>query len=332
MILTLSDTAPEYNGRLGGTILTSSGRRAVARSRSRPASKRQRQQWSPPFSLAAARATWSSISPGEQEAWEDYAAAEVTWPIEGSPRYATGEDSFANYYTVQLLIDPLAIIPDAPTEGVTWQPRPKFFPFAEWESSFYTLKAETDFAENTTILFSSVPPSATVFDGEWFGEKIVGSELFEFGLFADEEFDGIHDMIEAQFGSIDNTQKIWGRCWEVQTDTGNIRVLKDPCTIDPTTPVPTTGLGLLITNGYFEATEWTDIYALNDLYEVIGETTILEIPEFESDTGTITLEDGYTLDDIDSLEFDTSWLDGESNYQYEMFDGSNPFEFTVEPM
>ena len=331
MILTLSNDAPAYNGRVGGTIIISNGLRAVARSRSRPASKRQRQHWSPPFSLAAAKESWTSLGLSAQDAWNDYAAAFVTWPIEGSPRYATGRDSFANYFTVQRLIDPLATIPAAPSEGVTWQPRPKFFPFAEWESGFYTLKAETEFAENTTILFSSVPPSKTVFNGEWYGEKIVGSELFDFPLYPNDEYDGIHDMIESQFGSIDSTQKIWGRVWEVATDTGSIRVLKDPCTIDPTTPVPGAGLTMTIYNDYYDDAAYTFVGAYDDAYEEIGVVYIEDIPPFEEASGDIEFLEGYDASDIASLEFSTVWFDMSTGWADAAYDESNPFEFTVQP-
>ena len=253
------------------------------------------------------------------------------WPIEGSPRYGGAQESFANYLTVLRLIDPLATIPEPPSEPVTWQTRPKFFPFAAWESGYYTLKAETDFEENTTILFSSVPPSKTVFNGEWYGEKIVGHELFEFGLFADEEFDGIHDMIEAQFGSIDSTQKIWGRCWEVQTDTGNIRVLKDPCTIDPTNGAPGATLDITLYNDYYEECEYSRWQAQDDEVNVIGD---IEFEFIEADgqaSLTMNLDEGKTTEDIIEFEVDTYWADGEFFLGLESYDGSNPFEFSIYP-
>ena len=331
MILTLSNTAPAYNGRLDGTIITSSGLRAVARSRSRPASKRQRQNWSPPFSLATARTTWATLSPGEQEAWDDYAAAFVTWPIEGSPRYATGLDSFANYFTVLRLIDPLATIPDAPLDGVTWQPQPKFFQFADWEDEMYTLKAETDFEEYTTILFSSVPPSKTVFNGEWYGEKIVGSHLFEWGLYENDWFDGLHDMIQDQFGTIDPTMKIWTRCWEVQTDTGNIRVLKDPCTIDPTTPEPSEDLVATIYNDSAEEVSYGTIDALDAYYEYIGTAVYDSIGGYETVDDAFIFEDGYGIADVDGFILQFDWWDGGWLYEEVPYDGSNPWEYTVTP-
>jgi len=331
MILTLQNTAPAYNGRVDGTILISSGLRAVARTRSRPASKRQRQNWSPPFSLATARTAWATLSPGEQEAWEDYAAAFVTWPIEGSPRYATGRDSFANFYTVQLLIDPLATIPEPPLEGVSWQPRPKFFEFADWESGFYTLKAETEFAADTQILFSSMPPSKTVFNGEWYGEKIVGNEIFFAGLYPNDEYDGLHDMIENQFGSIDSTQKIWTRVWEVAADGGSIRVLKDPCTIDPTDAPPATGLAITIFNDYDDEIDFTFVAAYDDSLEEIGTAFFSEVPAYEEETADIEFLGGYDSSDIDYLEFYTQWFDFSTGYDVGFYDGENPFEFTVRP-
>jgi hypothetical protein len=331
MILTLSNAAPAYNGRLDGTIITSNGLRAVARSRSRPASKRQRQHWSPPFSLAAAQSAWTSLGTSAQEDWESYAAAFVTWPIEGSPRYATGRDSFANFYTVRLLIDPLATIPDAPSEGVTWQTRPKFFPFATWESGFYTLKAETDFEFETQILFSAVPPSKTVFNGEWYGEKIVGSEIFYDGLFPNDEYDGIHDMIESQFGSIDSTQKIWGRVWEVAADGGSVRVLKDPCTIDPTTPVPSTGLAITVYNDWDSDAFYCWVTVYNSDYDNIGEIIIEEIPAFEEASEDIVFVEGYGQEDVQDIEFVTQWYDMESGYDYLTYDNSNPYEFSILP-
>ena len=331
MILTLSNDAPAYNGRLGGIIVTSFGPRAVARTRSRPASKRQRQSWSPPFSLATARTTWATLSPGEQEAWDDYAAAFVTWPIEGSPRYATGLDSFANYFTVLRLIDPLATIPDAPLDGVTWQPQPKFFQFADWEDDVYTLKAETDFEENTTILFSSVPPSKTIFNGEWYGEKIVGSHLFEYGLYENDWFDGLHFMIEDQFGTIDPTMKIWTRCWEVQTDTGNIRVLKDPCTVDPTTTPPAEDLVARIYNDYFEEVSFGTVDALNIDGEFIGAANISTMAAFETFDSGFIFDEPYGIDDVTDMILLFEWSDGSGMYEEVPFDGSNPWEYTVAP-
>ena len=304
----------------------------MARSRSRPASKRQRQNWSPPFSLAYARTTWATLSPGEQEAWDDYAAAFVTWPIEGSPRYATGRDSFANFYTVQRLIDPLATIPEPPLEGVSWQPRPKFFAFAEWESGFYTLKAETEFEFETQILFSSVPPSKTVFNGEWYGEKIVGSEIFYDGLLPDDEYDGIHDMIESQFGSIDSTQKIWGRVWEVAADGGSVRVLKDPCTIDPTDAPPATGLAITIYNDNDVEINYCFVPVYDDELNEIGNAYLIDIPAFEEATEDVEFLEGYDSSDVDYLEFYTEWFDASPGYDDAYYDESNPFEFTVQPL
>ena len=303
----------------------------MARTRSRPASRRQRQNWSPPFSLAYARSAWTSLGTSAQEAWDEYAAEFVTWPIEGSPRYATGLDSFANYFTVLRLIDPLATIPEAPSEAATWNAQPKFFEFAAWENGFYTLKAETDFEFDTTILFSSMPPSQTVFNGEWFGEKIVGYENFYDGLFPDDEFDGIHDMIESQFGSINSSMKIWGRCWEVQTDTGNIRIMKDPCTIDPTTPVPSLGLEITVYNDYYEEAFYSWVTVWDEFYEFIGQVLVEEILPFESGSEEMEFEEGYGIADVVYIEFDNTWYDYSTSYNFEDYDGSNPYEYTIFP-
>jgi hypothetical protein len=327
MILTLSNTAPAYNGRIGGTIITSNGLRAVARSRSRPASRRQRQNWSPPFSLATSRTTWAELSPGEREAWDDYAAAFVTWPIEGSPRYASGRDSFANFYTVRLLLDPLATIPEPPLDGVTWQPRPKFFPFAEWELGMYTLKAETEFAENTNLMFSSVPPSPTVFNGQWFGEKIVGSELFYAGLFPNEDYSGLHDMIEAQFGSIDNSLKIWGRVWEVAEDGGSIRVLKDPCTVDPVTETEDATVYFTISNQAMMDAVSSSV----EIYYLGGTQTdsvdIGTINAGAEGNGSITMGHAATLVDLDAVIWAIEWTDSSTDSLTEYGDGSSVYEW-----
>ena len=327
MILTLSDTAPEYNGRLGGTILTSSGLRAVARTRNRPASKRQRQQWSPPFSLAAAKVAWTSLGNEAQDLWESYATAFVTWPIEGSPRYASGRDSFANYFTVLRLLDPLATIPDAPLDGVTWQPRPKFFPFAEWESGIYTLKAETEFAANTTLLFSSVPPSKTVFNGEWFGEKIVGSELLDFQLFPNEEYAGLNEMIENQFGPIDNTMKIWGRVWEVATDTGSIRVLEDPCTVDPVTETEDPTVYFTISNQSMMDAVSSSVGIIygGGLYE--DSVDIGTINAGVTGSGSITMGHDTTLSELDGIFWAIEWTDSSTEELTEYGDGSSEYEW-----
>ena len=328
-ILKLQNGATELNGRLAGNIITSSGLRGVARVRVRPASTLARQHWQPPFSLADAKSDWANLSTATQEEWEDYAAANVTWPIQGSPRYTDGETCFANYLTVLRLINPLAAIPAVPLTGPTWQSRPKFFEFAEWISDVYTIKAETVFAIDTQLLFSAMPPSPTVFTGQFFGEKIVGSNIFTLGLSGNEEFGGLHTMIENEFGSIDSTQKIWGRIWEVDNGTGHIRVIKDPCTPDPGVIEEQYTVTFTIAN---ESIMDAVSSSVNIEYlggTKTGEVDIGTINAGITGSGTITLDVGADLDDVDAIYWAIEWTDSSTDSLTEYGDGSSEYDWSA---
>ena len=331
MILSFNDTAPQYGGRVDGTVILRYGTRGVARTRSRPANSRQRQAWHPPWLFKPATVAWFELDALARASWVDAADNLSAWPIQGSPRYTTAQLFFENYYTVLLLVDEFASVPDPPTEEPSWQERPKFWEFAEWVSDIYTLKAETEFAIDTHLLFSGLPPSRTVFNGEWFGEKIIGNEIFYSGLTADEEYDGTHYMIENAFGTIDNTMKIWGRVWEIYPDTGFIRVLKDPCTIDPTeAPAPTNVLNLNIYNDYVAVAEFVFVYALTEGF-TIGQTEINDIYPAQIESGTITLDEGYELTDIEEIELTSYWFDGEDQSVTVAYNQENPFPYSIEP-
>ena len=331
MILSFNDTAPQYGGRVDGSVILRYGTRGVARTRFRPANTRQRQRWVPPWTFAQASDAWANLDTETQTNWADTAAAASAWPIQGSPRFTDGKTFFQNYFTVLLLVDEFASVPDPPEEQPDWQERPKWFPFAEWNSGVYTLKAETEFAMDTHLLFSSLPPSPTVFNGEWFGEKIVGNEIFYGGLYPDEEWDGIHYMIENTFGTINASMKIWGRGWEIYPETGFIRVLKDPCTPDPTEEVLTDTV-------YFDVfNDWDSVLTYNtfDAYDweinFIGTTSFGSANPFETMSGSMTLDAGYSLEDIGHFDYWAEWEDGETFGDGLGYGGEELFEYTATP-
>jgi len=324
-----TNTSYKYDGRVQDEIWTSYGRRGIARRRIRPAKPSARFEYSPLFSLAAARATWVLLSTPVQAEWNALAGSTFGWPLQGSPREMDGETFFANYYTVLLTLDPAASVPDAPASGPTWQTKPKFFEFAEWIDGGYTLKAETDFDMDTVLLFSGLPPSKAGFKPDFAREVFIGNHTFDFGLFENEEFDGVSAMMAATFGSIDATQKIWGRVWEVQG--GYIRTLKDPCTPDPTDAPPTGDLTVKLYNAYDSEISfgYVDLYQAD--YELLGESSF-ESLAFEAETTyDIELNEGKTLDDIEWVAFQVYWNDGSSFFSNEDYSQENPFEFSLEP-
>ena len=330
MIMKFSNTSFKYDGRVNDEIWTSSGLRGIARTRIRPATRAIRFQYRAPFSLAAARAEWRNLASATQDEWSDFAALTFGWPLQGSPRYLSGEDFFANFYTVHLLLDEWAPVPDVPLAGPVWQTRPKFWEFATWESGVYTLKAETEFDVDTVLLFSGLPPSRVGFKPDFAREVIIGNEQLYSGLLPDDEFDSVHYMMENTFGTITDAQKIWGRVWEIQD--GYIRTLKDPCTPDPTdTPPAEDTLNLEIYNDFNDYAFLILVYALADDYTMIGNAELYNIAPYETDEATIDIEEGYTRDDVEYLEFDVSWFGGDLMFAQEVYDDSDPFEFTIVP-
>ena len=331
MILSFNDTAPQYGGRVDGSVILRSGTRGVARTRCRPANTRQRQRWVPPWSFAQASDAWANLATEVQENWADTAAAFSAWPIQGSPRFTDGKTFFQNFFTVLLLVDEFASVPDPPEEEPDWQERPKWFPFAEWVYGYYTLKAETEFAENTHLLFSGLPPSPTVFNGEWFGEKIIGNEIFDWGLYPNEEWDGIHTMIENSFGAIDDSMKIWGRVWEIYPDTGFIRVLKDPCTPTPTAAVGQEWLDIIIYNDWSSDTDEATFYCIDSEEAIIGSIDLgyIEAEDYAEDF--ISLDFEKTTADIDHIEFVIRWWDGEQANGTLDYGGELVFEASLYP-
>ncbi len=313
MILQFESTAPEYNGRVGGDIYRRQANRGVARTRSRPANARQRTRWSPPWSLTPATNAWDEMDEANRATWETAAGTLSAWPIQGSPRNTTAQLFFENYYTVLLILDAGAAVPAAPTSAPSWQSFPQWFQFAEWIDDRYTLKAETEFAEESQILFSGLPPSPSVFNGEWFGEKIVGNNTFTDGLEPNELWDGIHDMIETEFGPINDTLKIWGRVWEVYPSTGFIRVLKDPCTPDPPEPPPGATAPIEIYNDYDEVMIESYI-AFTNGYETVGLFVWSGTPAFTMEENTVEFYEGFTSDDVTYAAIHPRWTDATSGF------------------
>ncbi len=211
-----------------------------------------------------------------------------------------------------------------------WQDKPKFFEFAAWESGTYTLKAETDFAEGTELIFSGLPPSKTVFNGEWFGEKIIGSDSLEFGLYENDGYSGVHAMMETAFQTISTTDKIWNRVWEKYPESGFIRPLKDPCVPDPTDEPPTGNLDICIFNARAVAVDYLIIDIFGEDYELVG---IAEFGYIEAESEACMIEvlyEGYTTDDITELLFTGEWVDFFPIDGTDFYDGSNPWEFTID--
>ncbi len=331
MILTFESTAPAYNGKVEGSVILRSGTRGVARTRFRPANSRQRQRWVPPWSFRSAAIAWGNLSEEVQDDWNETAAAAEIWPIQGSPRITDGKTFFENYLTVLLLIDPAAAVPNPPPDEPEWQTLPQWFEFAEWIADRYTLKAETEFQEDTHLIFSGLPPSPSVFNGEWFGEQIIGNNAFTSGLLPDEEWDGIHDMIETAFGPINDTMKIWGRVWEVYPATGFIRVLKDPCTPDPTTEIPYTTAPYGIYNNH-DAEMASSYIAFTNGSEAVGYIYWDNTPAYTTESGTFDFLEGFDSSDVTYAAIHAQWDDGELGFWAYYGPWSwNPFNFTVYP-
>lgn len=330
MIMKFSSSSFKYAGRVNDEIWTSSGLRGIARRRIRPTTRETKFDYRALFSLEPAKAAWRTLGSATQTEWSNLADSTFGWPLQGSPRYMDGETFFANFYTVLLTLDEFAPLPDVPSGGPAWQTKPKFWEFATWESNVYTLKAETEFEEDTILLFSGLPPSLTGFKPEFQREQFIGNEELSSGLSVNEEFDSVHDMMENTFGTITSAQKIWGRIWEVQD--GYIRTLKDPCTPDPGDAPPAVDSIQVITFN-----DWNDV-ALNVLieiwnsdYEEIGIHEFYDMPAFATDTTTIQLYEGMTTADIWLFIFTADWDDGEILYEEIEWDETTPYNYSLYP-
>jgi len=330
MIMKFSNSSYEYAGRVNDEIWNSSGLRGIARRRIRPATRATKLEFRALFSLRPALAEWDNLGSSTQTEWNELAESTFGWPLQGSPRFMDGETFFANYYTVLLTLDPYASVPDAPDAGPTWQTRPKFWEFATWESGVYTLKAETSFDPDTVLLFSGLPPSRTGYKPDFAREVFIGNEQLYSGLYPDDEYDGVHYMMEDTFGPITDAQKIWGRVWEIQD--GYIRTLKDPCTPDPgDTPAAEDTLDLVFYNDYDDYAYIVEVTLTADDYTSIGFGYFDTFEPFDTLELTIDLDPPYTREDIADLEIVAYWFDGSEMYITEPYDDSDPFEFTIVP-
>ena len=331
MLFKFSSSSYQYDGRVQNEVWTTSGVRGIGRTRMRPNPFPSRLRWLPPFTLAEGKSEWADLDEATQSDWEDFAAATFGWPLQGSPRYMDGETFFANYYTVLRLIDPAAAVPDVPLSGPSWQTKPKFFEFAEWTSGEYTLKAETDFDSGTVLIFSGLPPTTVGFKPDFAGEVIVGNHTFSYGLTANEEWTGLDAMMEAEFGPIDATQKIWGRVWEVQD--GYIRTLVDPCTPDPggEPPAAATSFEFIIYNNYFEDVDIGEFWFTDTENDIIATIDVSGLAGSSSMSGTCELDEGYDVDDLDIWETQGFWMDVMPwvDGPYDV-DDIDPFEFTLD--
>jgi len=301
----------------------------IVRNRIRPATRAIAYDFAAPFSLAAALDVWEGLDELDQEEWNDLAEVTFGWPIEGSPRYLTGAEFFANYLTVLRALDPVAPVPSAPGSGPTWQDRPKFFEFAEWESAEYTLKAETSFDAGTVLLFSGLPPTRANFDPQFAQEVLIGNHEFVGGLAPDDTTNVVHAMMETAFGTITESQKIWGRVWECQD--GFIRTLKDPCTNNPTSTPPVTGFEICVFNDWDSPTMECDFYAEDGDFNSIGSLLFGEVSAYATTCADMEFDPGSSLEDMAYLSVQVEWEDGEFLFEEDIWDDSNPFEYTITP-
>lgn len=245
-----------------------------------------------------------------------------------------GETYFANYYTVLLLQDDSAEVPDVPMALVDWQSRPKFFEIAEWDDGVYTLKAETEFAEETTLMLSGLPPTLTGFKPQFNLEEIIGFHTFDDGLSEDEYWDGANSLMETAFGPIDSTMKIWGRVWEISD--GFIRTIKDPCGPDPGSGPPPvvdpTNFDYIIENGTGQAIEWADFwFSTLDVYQCAN-IYFEYLGDGETISGNAEITDGEKRSDLVDGYFD---LNGELEDfspigpYFDTINNPDPFEYTI---
>ncbi len=331
MILKLESTAPPYAGRLGGDIITSVGPRGIGRIRNRPANARQRQRWRPPWTLAPGKAAFAALPTLAREAWESWAENHFCWPIQGSPRFTNGETYFANSFTVQEIFTGATPSPTVPTEMPDWQDKPKFNQFAEWIDDEYTLITETDFDLDTELIFSGLPPSKTVFNGEWYGEKMIGNDTLTFGLLEDEEYTGLNSLIVDEFGPISTTDKIWNRVWEKYPATGFIRQLKDPCTPDPLRDADETTFQVIVTNDFNDIIygSYIDLYTAN--YGIIGEWYIDALWYESTLEHTYNLPEGFTRDDIEWVALQIYWSLGRTWIENIPYEGAEPWTRLLYP-
>ena len=330
MILKFTNSSYKYNGRVQGEIWTSSNTRGIARNRVRPNPKSHGLVYEALFTLTAARNEWEGLSESTQSDWETFAASTFGWPLEGSPRYMNGEDFFANYLTVLRTINPAASVPAVPSAGPIWQDRPKFFEIAQWVGGVYTLKAETAFDENTVLLFSGLPPTATIFKPDFSKEIFIGSHEFTDGLDPDEEWDGINTMMTDAFGTITSDLKVWGRVWEVID--GYIRTIKDPCGPDPGSapPVTATSFEYEIVNGYAEDIDFGDFAFFDFDGEQIATIDVSGLAGNGTQSGTADLDEGYDVDDLNYWYSQGFWVDMTPWVTgVEFYDGSGLFEYTI---
>ena len=332
MIMKFTSSSYEYAGRVNDEIWLASGLRGIARRRIRPATRETKLEFRALFSLSLARVEWANLGSSTQAEWSDIAATTFGWPLQGSPRYMNGETFFINYYTVLLTLDEYASVPDPPEEGPDWQTKPKFFEFAQWTDDIYNLKAETEFDTDTQLLFSGLPPSRTGYKPDFAREVFIGNEQLYDGLEINQLYAEVGYMMENAFGTIDPTQKIWGRIWEIYPETGYIRTIKDPCTPDPNGEAPTQNtLDFIIYNDYFEDIYYGDFATYNGDYGINGFHEIDYLGAFEQLDFTITLDDEATLEDVAFIVLFVDWDDEESLEEEFDYYGEQPYELTLQP-
>ena len=334
MLLKFSNSLYKYNGRVHDEIWTSSGLRGIARNRVRPNPKSHGLVYQPLFTLTAAKTEWEGLSESIQNDWATLAAATFGWPIQGSPRYLTGEEFFTNYLTVLRTITPAAAVPSVPGAGPTWQDRPKFFEIAQWIEGVYTLKAETSFDSGTLLLFSGLPPTATIFKPDFSKEVFIGSHTFTGGLDPDDEWDGIDAMMSSAFGVITSDLKVWGRVWEVQD--GYIRTIKDPCGPNPGSGPPPvvdpTNFDYIIENGTGQDIDWADFW-----FETLDVTPCANIyfeslGDGETISGNAEITDGERRSDLVNANYTLNGMLADYTPigpHFNMVDSADPFEYAI---
>lgn len=321
MILQFESGSTIKNGTEQGTVFVNMRGKPTARIRRRPANKTQRQRYVPPWRMTSARAAFAALASSVKEDWNDWAANHTCWPIQGTPRSVSGAVFFENAYVISNLWDSSAGVPTVPTSEPAWQDRPQFSEFATWVNGKYTIAAATDMDSGTKILASGLPPTKSGFKPQFNLEAILGGHEFVTGLSIDDETDFIHDLMEDKFGTIDSTQKIWGRLWEVSADEKQIRVIKDPCTPDPTSTPATDAIDIEWYNDASAVCEGAYIMMFNDDWEIVGESEVDAIDAYSYGYSEMELSETWSSDQSWQGYWSAQWDDGWNNSGAEDYEG-----------
>ena len=319
-------------GRFGEVIQGSSQGHRVARIRNRPRKQEAHQRYAAPWQTSGVIADWQALSAAERQAWMDWAAQETTWPLNGGPQRTNGFNAFSNFYTVLLLLDPAAIPPTPPTGYPVWTTRKLFFEFAEWSTSTLYLKVQNAIPVDTKLLFLGSPPSATVLNSRSSREKIIGIHEFTSAVAIDTQWTNIDGMFAAEYGATDTSLKYWGRIIELID--GFASYSMDFCTADPSDEPPpsTVSFEFEVYNAYTENCDLLELDILDSSGTLIGFNYDATPDAGQTETGTVELDEGKTLDDVDSTSWTADFSDFTMGMGGDSSPGLEPYEFTIDSM